>query len=314
MVRTDKRTWKANYFTKFVELCEKYPRFLLVNVDNVGSKQMQEIRISMRGKAEILLGKNTMMRKIIRTNADKFPDLQKILPHMVGNVGLVFTDNDLNEMRDLVLANRRPAMAKAGSIAPVDVMVPAGSTGQPPDKTSFFQALGITTKIAKGLIEIAREVHLIHAGDKVGLSEATLLKMLKICPFTYGLAITQAYDSGSVFGPAVLDISKSDIISAFKSAVNNVAAFSLATGYPTVASVPHSIANSFKNILAVAVACDDISFPAAEQAKAYLKDPSAFASAAPAAAAAAPAAEEKKVEAKKESSSEDGDMGFGLFD
>lgn len=313
MVRTDKKTWKANYFVKFVELCEKYPRFLVVNVDNVGSKQMQEIRIAMRGKAEILLGKNTMMRKVIRNNADKFPDLQMILPHMVGNVGLVFTTHDLNETRDLVLANRRPAMAKAGAIAPVDVHVPAGSTGQPPDKTAFFQALGITTKIAKGLIEIARDVHVIKQGEKVGMSEATLLQMLKICPFTYGLSITQAYDNGSVFGPEVLDIKPSDIISAFMTAVNNVAAFSLAAGYPTVASVPHSIANSFKNILAVAVACDDISFPAAEQAKAYLKDPSAFASAAPAAAAAAPAAA-AKVEAKEESSEEDGDMGFGLFD
>ena len=32
---------------------------------------------------------------------------------------------------------------------------------------------------------------MIKAGDKVGASEATLLNMLKISPFTYGLEIEQ---------------------------------------------------------------------------------------------------------------------------
>jgi len=35
------------------------------------------------------------------------------------------------------------------------------------------------------------DVKLIKAGDKVGASEATLLNMLKISPFTYGLEIEQ---------------------------------------------------------------------------------------------------------------------------
>ncbi len=35
------------------------------------------------------------------------------------------------------------------------------------------------------------EVHLIKVGDKVGASEATLLNMLGISPFSYGLVIQQ---------------------------------------------------------------------------------------------------------------------------
>lgn len=49
MVREDKSTWKANYFTKIGELFEEYPKCFIVGVDNVGSKQMQEIRQAMRG-------------------------------------------------------------------------------------------------------------------------------------------------------------------------------------------------------------------------------------------------------------------------
>jgi len=86
------------------------------------------------------------------------------------------------------------APAKAGSIAPVDVLLPAQNTGLGPEKTSFFQALSIPTKIAKGTIEILNDVNLIKKGEKVGASEAALLNMLGIFPFSYGLIIQQVYD------------------------------------------------------------------------------------------------------------------------
>merc|ERR1711993_64808 len=136
--------------------------------------------------------------------------------------------------------------------------------------------------------------------------------MLKISPFTYGLDILTIYDAGAVFDPAILDITEDDIRARFMGGVSNVAAVSLAIGYPTVASVPHSIANGFKNLLAVA-AETDITFKEAETMKESLAAPSKFAVAATAAAPAA--AEEKKEEKKAESSEEeDDDMGFGLFD
>merc|ERR1712014_116117 len=87
--------WIANYFTKIENLFDTYNRCFLVNADNVGSKQMQDIRAFMRGKAEVLMGKNTMMRKAIRGILDRHPDLEKILPCIVGNIGFVFTNEDL---------------------------------------------------------------------------------------------------------------------------------------------------------------------------------------------------------------------------
>ncbi len=83
------------------------------------------------------------------------------------------------------------APAKAGAIAPIDVFVIPQNTGLGPEKTSFFQALSIATKIAKGTIEILSDVHLIRKEDKVGFSEAALLQMLKIYPFSYGLKIVK---------------------------------------------------------------------------------------------------------------------------
>jgi len=314
MVREDKSTWKANYFIKLTTLLDEYPKCFIVGADNVGSKQMQEIRIALRGKAIVLMGKNTMMRKAIRGHLEKNPDLERLLPFIKMNVGFVFTKEDLIEVRDMLLANKVRAPAKAGALAPLDVVVPAQNTGMGPEKTSFFQALQIPTKITKGTIEITSDVHLITAGDKVGMSEATLLNMLKISPFTYGLVVQKVYDSGSVFDPEILDITDDDLKAKFMAGVANVAALSLAMSYPTIASVPHSVVNGMKNLLAVA-AVTDITFKEAEMLKEFLADPSKFAAAAaPAAAAAAPAAAAAAKAPEPESEEEDDDMGFGLFD
>jgi len=313
MPREDRKTWKANYFMKMIALLDEYPKCFLVGADNVSSKQMQQIRGSMRGVGVVLMGKNTMMRKAIRGHMNNNPDLERLLPHIRGNIGFVFTDGDLIEVRDRLLDNKVAAPARAGAIAPVDVIVPAQNTGLGPEKTSFFQALAIPTKISRGTIEIINNVHLLKPGDKVGASESTLLNMLKISPFTYGLEIEQVYDSGTVFAPEVLDITDDDIRKKFLDGVRNVASVCLQIGYPTVASVPHSIVNGFKNLLAVA-AETEITFPEAEQMKAYLADPTAFAVAAPAAAEEAPAAQEEEKKEESEEEESDDDMGFGLFD
>lgn len=78
----------------------------------------------------------------------------RILPHVRGNVGFVFTKDDLVDVRDKIIDNKVKAPARAGAIAPCDVRLQPQNTGLGPEKTSFFQALQIPTKISKGTIEI----------------------------------------------------------------------------------------------------------------------------------------------------------------
>jgi large subunit ribosomal protein LP0 len=314
---------KKNYWTRLVSLLDEYHKILIVAADNVGSNHMQKIRRAMRGKAVLLMGKNTMIRKAIRDHLEKTPSLEGLLPHVRGNIGLVFTNGDLADVRTKLTELKVQAAAKAGSIAPIDVVVPAGNTNMEPTKTSFFQALSIPTKINRGTIEIINDIHLLAIGQKVSLSQAALLQMLGIKPFQYGLKVLTVYDSGAVYPAAVLDLTDDDILKKFFAGVNNVAALSLQIGYPTVVSVPHSIMNGYKNILAISIATD-YTFPGSEKIKQLLSDPAAFAAAQAAAAAAvaptsgaapsaaAPAAETKKVEEKKEEEEVDEDMG-GLF-
>jgi len=260
------------------------------------------------------MGKNTMMRKAIRMHLDEHPDWEGILPFITGNIGLVFTNSeDLRNIRDICLESKVPAAAKAGIKAPADVIIPKGVTQLEATKTSFLQALNIASKINKGTIEILQDVHLIKKGDKVGSSEATLLQMLEIRPFEYGLQMIAVYDSGSTFEAAVLDMTDSDILSKFASGISNVASLSLGINFPTVASAPHVILNGYKNLLAIALETAYV-FPQAELIKKIAENPDAFISSTPASGGAAAAPVETKVEEpEKVEEEEDEGLGFDLF-
>jgi len=310
-----KKETKAAYFEKLESLLKEYKSIFIVTVDNVSSQQMHEIRHSLRGEGVVLMGKNTMVRRALKGLITESPEYERLLPHVKGNVGFVFTNGDLKDIRDKILSNRVAAPARAGALAPLDVYVPAGNTGMEPGKTSFFQALGVPTKIARGTIEITADLKLIEAGNKVGASEATLLNLLNISPFTYGMGIHQIYDNGQTFEASVLDIEESQLLKAFSSAISTIASISLATGFPTLPSVMHSVVNSYKKVLSVAIETD-YEWDEIKELKDRIANPEAYAAAAPTGGSGgdAPAAAVEETKADEPEESEDEDMGFGLFD
>jgi len=310
-----KSTRKQQYFGRLIKLLDEYPKIFIVGADNVGSNQMSKIRHALRGKAVLLMGKNTMIRKAIRGHIENNKALEALLPHIKGNIGFVFAKDDLGDIKKKITDLKVGAPAKAGSIAPCDVIVPAGPTGMEPTQTSFLQALNIQSKITRGQVEITADVHLIKQGQKVGASEANLCAKLDIKPFSYGLIIKTVYESGSIYDASFLDMTDDVIIQKFQSGVRNIASLSLALHYPTVASVPHSVITGYKKVLSIGLGTE-YTFPKLEEVKKALANPGASAPAKPA------ATETKGKEAPKETKKkepepepeEDADMGLGLFD
>ena len=303
---------KTEYFEKLTELLGTYTKAFIVDIDNVGSKQLQDTRSALRGKAEVLMGKNTMMRKCMKEYVENNPGtpIEQLIETCRGNVGFVFTNGDLGEVRQVLEGNTRPAPARVGAVAPSDVIVPKGPTGCDPGQTAFFQTLQIATKISRGQIEMTADTHLIAAGEKVSASQAALLQKLGIEPFTYGMSLKSVYDNGSLFDAKVLDITDEILAAKFSQALASLASLSLALGFPTQASVPHSVANAFKAILAVTIGLENYSFEKADLYEEYLKDPSKFAGPAGGGGGGGGgggAAEEEKEEEEEE----EADMGGG---
>jgi len=282
-------------------LTEEYQKIVVFTCDNVGSTQLQSVRKDLRGKGIVLMGKNTLMKKAISIQSNE--KLRKLTPIIKNNCGLIFTNGDLKEIRDLVVNNTVAAPAKVGQISTVDVVVPAQNTGMEP------------TKITKGTVEIISDYILLKPGDKVDNSKASLLQMMGLKPFSYSLKVLHIYDNGAIYDPSVLDITNDVYENLFREGINNIASISLATNIPTKASIPHSLANAFKDLLSISIGTEYV-FKQAQPIKDFLKDPTKFQT--------APVVVEKKVEEKKvekkswkrrkKSEGESGgDIGFGLF-
>lgn len=276
---------KVDYIARMKELLSTYSKVFVVNATHVGSKQFQDIRYALRGFGVVLMGKNTVMRKVINQLGADSP-YANLLPEIVGNIGLVFVKDNMSQCRDIIGNYVVPAPARAGVVANADVIVPKGPTGCDPSQTSYFQTMEINTKISRGQIEIQSDVHLINKGERVTAGQADLLQKLSIRPFTYGLAITKVFDNGSLYDVEVLAIDDDMIMSAFSFHARDVAAVGHALNKPNTASIMHSVRYAFKTILAVV--CNEgftHKFDEAGDVLGYLADPSAFvAAAAPAAA------------------------------
>jgi len=320
-MRPEKLAKKNAYMAKLINLVETAPQALIVGVDHVGSKQMQNIRMKLRGKCTVLMGKNTMIRTALRNRIEETQDegLSALLAEINGNIGFIFCEEGCMEFaREVIAAEVVPAAAKAGTVAPKDVIIPAGPSGLEPSQTSFFQALNIPTKILKGGIEITSDFKICTEGERVVLSAQALLTKLNVRPFQYGMKVKQVFQDGAVFDAAVLDMNDEIIRQKFMNGVNCVAAFGRQVGIPTEAGLPHMMVNAFKNIVAT-VADIDYTFKEVEEIKSILSDPEKLAAmkAAGASSAAAPAAggagaaPEAAAPVEEE---EEEEMEFDLFD
>lgn len=301
-----RRQRKLKYKETLLNYLNTYKGCLIITVDNVGSKQMQEARMALRGRAAILMGKNTIMRKVIRDEAEKNPKVGNILPYINGNMGFVFTNEDLVEIRDVLTANKVPAAARGGQIAPKDVVVPPGPTALDPGQTGFFQALNIATKITRGAIEILTEVKLIRTGERVSSSAVVLLNKLNIKPFEYGIIPVTVYEDGSVYSAKFLDMTEDQIGNRFGAACAALASVSFAIDYPNTATVPHSFGRVLKQLVSLSLA-SGYTIEEAKEYKELLDNPELLAAAraaaaggggggGEAAAAAAPEPEEEEEE------------------
>ncbi|CAK9092233.1 unnamed protein product [Durusdinium trenchii] len=196
MPSKEKLAKKNAYFAKLVDLCVNTPNALLVSVDNISSKQMQDIRMELRGKAVVLMGhltaqgagwrdvvgadgaegsKNTMIRKALANGHTEHPEagLDKLRAIIQGNLGFIFatrgalggqncTTDDIREVLGKLLGRAvKRSVKQAAENSIVDWFIPSGPTGMDPSQTSFFQALNIGTKIVKGQIELVSDFKIL---------------------------------------------------------------------------------------------------------------------------------------------------------
>ena len=293
---------KVEYEERLLRYLTVYKKCLMINVDNVSSTQLHTLRKELRESTAFLMGKNTVIRTILRKESSTRPDVASLLPLIRKNVGFAFTNGDLLQLRDHIVKNKAPAAATPSMVAPCDVWLEPGPTGLDPGQTSFFQAIGIATRINKNLIEVTGRTRLVTEGLKVSASAAVLLAKLGRKPFFFGVQVVGVFEGGSAYDARILDLGDSDIMKMFAFSLRQASALALGLGYPCSVSIPHILSNALRKIVGISIEIE-YPVPIAEPFRMFLSDPEAFA----AATAAAGRADAKAVGAAVQKQEEEED-------
>ena len=248
---------KVSTVEKISKLSNKYPVIVVTQLSKVRSAQLMAVRKVLRGNAEIVVVKNKLAKLALKKAGIKNAD--ELLKHFTGQNALLFSNLDPFKLFLLLEKNRVSLAAAAGDIAPVDIVVPAGNTGQPAGPVlSEFREAGIPTKIESGSIWIVKDSVAAKAGTQISPKLASLLSKLGIKPIRAGLSIALAYENGLIYvaDAVAIDLEKyrESLLSGFASS----RALAVYIGYVTKDTAPEIIAKAYREAMALAVEVGEI--------------------------------------------------------
>ena len=211
--------WKREIFDDLTELLKKYSVIAVADLQKVRSSQIQEIRKKLRGKADLIVAKNTILKKAAEKSADEKKNVDKFAESLTGSKVLIFTQMNPFELIIFLDKNKVRVPAKGGDVATGDIMIPAGNTGmQPGPVISEFNEAKVQTRIEGGSIFVAKDTVVVAKGEVIPIKTASLLSKLGMKPMEAGLSLSHAYDHGLLLGPTDLEFNlekmKTDISSA----------------------------------------------------------------------------------------------------
>jgi len=262
-------SWKKEMFQRLAELIEKYPVVAIADLQKVRSSQIQEIRKKLRGQAEVLVAKNTILKKAAGELGEKKPNIGKFADDLTGSNLLLFTGMNPYALILFLNKNKVRVPAKAGDIATSDIIIPGGNTGlQPGPVISEFGEVKVTTRIEGGSIWVARDTVVAEKGDTISPKLASLLSKLGMKPMEAGLTIVRAFDEGAVLKPEDLVFDLEAYKSELAEACRDALALAVETEYLVPETAPTIIGNAFREALYLA---NEAEFPTSENIEDLVK-------------------------------------------
>jgi len=226
---------KATLADHVAEKLQEYGTVAVIDLQKVRGKQINEARKTMRGFSELKQVKCTTAKLAVKKVEDRKPGIDKISNYLHGMVLLLFSDLDPFKIQLMLRRNTTKLHAKAGDIAPDDIMVPAGNTGIAPGPViSEFNAVGIPTRIDTGSVWITKDTTVAKKGDRISPHLAAVLSKLNIAPISSFLVIRAAFRDGLIFESETLQIdtgrTRDGLLEAFRASVNLSSQIWYATG------------------------------------------------------------------------------------
>ena len=234
------------------EILKEHKSIGIASLKKVRASQLQELKKSMAGKVYLRVLKNTLMRIAIEEMNQA--DLKKLEVYLDGSNVYLFTDLNPFKLALLLERGKVKTTAKSGDVAAMDVIVPAGNTGQPPGPIiSQLNGVGLPTRIESGSVWVSKDTLVVRRGEAIHEQLAGVLSKLGIKAVELGISMRAVFDNGLMITGDQLKVD----VDATKRSVeqSNQEAFALAMGisYATKETIKPLLQNAHQKALALAI-------------------------------------------------------------
>lgn len=231
---------------------ERYPVIGMLDMFKLPSRQLQEIRDNLKGKAVIkMVRKNTM--KLAMENV-KIQGLKKLENEIKNQPALLLSEINPFELAKIIESSKSSAPAKPGDIATKDIIVKAGPTNLKPGPViGELQRVKIPAGVDGDKIVVKEDKVVVKEGEEITKPLADVLMKLGVEPVEISLNLLAVCDRGTIYTRDVLFIPRekyeNDLINAYKNA------FSLALniGLPTSDTLPFLLTKAHQEAVSLAM-------------------------------------------------------------
>lgn len=216
-------SWKKEEVKDLKGLIKSHKVVGIANLADIPAPQLQKMRRTLKDSATVKMSRKTLMNLALN-DCDK-SNIESLIEHMEGQPALIFTDMNPFKLYKILENSKTQAPAKAGNIAPADIVVPKGDTAfNPGPMLGELQKIGIPAKIEKGKIVITKDKTVVDAGEEIPRNVASILTRLEIYPMEVGIDLRAAYEDQTIYTSDLLTIDSektlSDVQKAFTQALN----------------------------------------------------------------------------------------------
>ena len=242
--------WKVDRVGELTELLSSDGIIGIVDVAGVPAQAMLEMRSTLRTGMTLTMAKKSLFRRA--WNEAGLPEEQMETMFETAQQPMIVHSKSLNisQLFQQLDQTRTGRPAKAGDIAPEDIVVEQGATDFAPGPiVGELSAVGIPAKIEKGKVNIIKTVTAVKAGEVIDSDLGLMLDKLDIKPIEIGIILCGVIVDGVVMPPDVLSIDTNALLA---QAVANALAVAINAGISNSGTIPLFIANANAHALALA--------------------------------------------------------------